>query len=995
MTEEPQRGVIDDDLWSWIEHEDPVADVPEVDPSSVVAVMVTHNAAEWLPRQLLSVAMLSTRPGRIVVVDTGSTDETPELVARALDEGVIDDFLRADATTTFGGAVHAALADTEPEWIWLLHDDSAPHRDALAHLLEGARQADVVVPKLLQPKRRNYPETLSEVGQAITPGGLRVPMVEAGDVDQGQTEPRDVLGASTAGLLIRGGTWREVGGLAPEVERHRDGVDFGWRANALGFRVLTWPAASLHHRRVGHTGERPSKQHPHLDDRLAALRIAGARGASGFGLAAASVFRALGFLLGKSPSFAAAEMRALGRYQRSSSLTRSLKDRFPTEDMTPSDLLPNRWWPVRNAADKVGHGLSERYRNLTDVSADTSIDELTGDDFAGGQIRRRVFSPVTALVVVLLIAAFIAGRTLLGAGPVSGGGMLPAPSSLGAAWQAYLTGEAPWLGLAAFASLGGLGSPGWFAFLAVLLTPLLAGLAALALLRRVGLAAGPAAAVSAVWAGATILLGLVTAGDVSGMVLSVAGPLLARAVLAVVRSEASGAERLRAPAGAGFWLIVVASVWPAALLFVTIAGVAWGARHRHRVVDVVVGVLPAWIFFAPWLPTLARYPGRLLTGVDPLAWPDFPPASYALVVGRILPSGLPVWANVAFFAVLGVVALFAVAGLRYRQWLWTLVGIAAPLVLGTLLSRLTLEVDGGTARALLSPWALLVVAALLAPVVFAERDAGRKRRAALLALVLAALLAFGAWGWVGFAGPVRSTTSVLPGYVRDVMFSPRDTRALAVELSPDGTVDWNVVDARQPRWGSAERNPAGSFAGQFTTLVHAIASGSVPDDLAERLRLMGVSHVWLRGFDDDQRAAMDNLEGLVGAAADDRSVVWTVSGLVSRVTYAAEDPEPVPVTDGHLPEGDDGRYLVVAEPAESDWVATLNGRDLERTSGFSWAALDTEMLTFDAGAEAGELVVEPAPRDGRFVLHLLVMLGLALLAAPTLGAATAARRGQE
>ncbi|MFD0866934.1 glycosyltransferase family 2 protein, partial [Tessaracoccus lubricantis] len=217
MTEEPQRGVIDDDLWSWIEHEDPVADVPEIDPASVVAVMVTHDAAEFLPRQLLSLAMLSTRPGRLLVVDTGSTDGTRELLGRARDEGVIDEVIEADAATTFGAAVELALGQSEPDWIWLLHDDSKPHKDALTHLLEGARQADVVVPKLLQPKRRNYPETLSEVGQAITPGGLRVPMVEAGDVDQGQTEPRDVLGASTAGLLVRGDTWREVGGLAPEV----------------------------------------------------------------------------------------------------------------------------------------------------------------------------------------------------------------------------------------------------------------------------------------------------------------------------------------------------------------------------------------------------------------------------------------------------------------------------------------------------------------------------------------------------------------------------------------------------------------------------------------------------------------------------------------------------------------------------------------------------------------------------------------------------------
>lgn len=188
MTESPQRGVIDDDLWAWIDADDPVSDVPDIDPAAVLAVMVTHDAAEWLPRQLLSLAMLQTRPGRILVVDTGSSDATGSLLAKAQEEGVVDEVLDAPATATFGEAVHLAVGDSEPEWLWLLHDDSAPRPDALTHLLDGARQADIVVPKLLQPKRRNYPETLSEVGQAITPGGIRVPMAEEGDIDQGQSE---------------------------------------------------------------------------------------------------------------------------------------------------------------------------------------------------------------------------------------------------------------------------------------------------------------------------------------------------------------------------------------------------------------------------------------------------------------------------------------------------------------------------------------------------------------------------------------------------------------------------------------------------------------------------------------------------------------------------------------------------------------------------------------------------------------------------------------
>lgn len=991
MTDAAQHGQEVHDLWAWIDQEDPAPDVPEIPADQVLAVMVVHDAAAWLPRQLLSLARLNPRPGRLVAVDTGSTDDSARMLERARDEGVLDEVITLPRETSFGAAVAEAVGEREPDWIWLLHDDSAPHRDALAHLLEGARHSDMVVPKLLEPKRRNYPETLSEVGQAITPGGIRVPLVEAGDIDQHQNESRDVLGASTAGVLIRGETWREVGGIAPEVERHRDGVDLGWRVNAVGYRVLTWPDAALNHHRAGHTGLRADQDHPHVADRLAALRIAGSRGASGFGLGAASLLRAAGFLIAKSPSTAVAELKAWGRYRRSGETTRALAARLPDEDHTPEDLLPNRFWPVRHAFDQIGAGLSERYRSLTDASAQTSIDELTSDEYSGPARHGRVFSPVTVLVVVLLIAAVVAARSLLG-GSVSGGGMLLAPADLAAAWQAYLQGSAPWLGLAAFASLAGFGSPGGFALLALILAPMLAGLSALALLRRLGVEPVLAGAAAGAWAAGTVLLGLVTAGDVTGMVLAVSAPLLVRSLHSVAVDEATGAERLRAPAGAAFWLIVVAAVWPAALVGLTIAAAVLVARQRGRRVEAAVVIVPAWLFHIAWLPDLVRHPGRLLTGVDPLAWPDYPPASYALVIGRILPSGLPVWANIVFFAVLGLLALWAVSRLPRRAWLWSMVCLATPMILGTILSRLTVAVDGGIARPLLSPWALMVLAALLAPVLSTGAVDDRLRRVAVSAVSAVSLLAVVVFAVVGFAGPVQPRGSVLPGFVRDVIASQRDSRALVLEIGEDRRVTWNVVDQRQPRWGSGERNPVGSFDAQFNALAYAVAAGDPPADLAERFRLMGVSHLYLGGFETSQRAALDNLEGLVGNPADDRSAVWTVSGLVSRVSTDGDEPF---VVAGEVAAGEEGRHLYVAETPWQDWTVELDGTRLPRQGDTRRDLISAEVLTFGpVPAEGGALVAHPTNHRWQLWLHVTVMVALAVLAAPTLGGGTAARRGQ-
>lgn len=1010
MTEEPQDAPRDDDLWAWLDLEDQGDSAPHIDPAAVTAVMVVHNGRPWLARQLLSLARLDPRPGRIVAVDNGSTDDSAALLAREADEGVLDEVVTLQKNDGFGVAVAAALGDDEPDWIWLLHDDSAPFSDTLGILLEGAigTGAAIVVPKLLQPRRRNYPETLSEAGQTITRGGHRVLSVDEGDIDQRQLDPEHVLGGSTAGMLVRGDVWRELGGLAPELALHRDGVDLGWRANQAGHLVTTWPPAALTHRQAGRTGERVSSPeiHPHEADRLAAMRVVAARGqrpASTVGLLMASGLRAAGFLLGKSPSLAGAELRAARTFAATPEATTSLAARAATTGDDVSALLPDRFRSLQQGVDRFGARAAERYRELVVTEGETSLDELTGDDFAGTQSQRRVLlSPVLLLVVALVVVGLVAGRTLLGAPGVAGGGMLAAPSGLSAAWEAYLRptvgvggANAPWLLLAAFFSTFVFASPGWFAGAGLVLLPALAGIASFLLLRQLGLGAGVAAVGAGAWAGAVVLLGIVGAGDLSGMALAVTGPMLARSIHRLAIDDSVGAERLRSPAGVAFWLVLVTAAWPVALLILSVAGIVWVVLHRWRWSDVLIAAGLPWLFVTPWIPTLVRWPARVLMGADPLAWPDFPPAGFALLAGRILPSGIPPWINVVFFGsllLLCAVGLLRVTRMRHR--LLMIAGIAVPLMAGVLSSKVALVTNGGEARALLSGWALLVVAALLVPALLPLRfhpdEEGHDKRPARMVttvLVLVGVLAAGSWAWVGFQGPVGRVSSQLPGYVHDVIDSERDTRVLMMQHRGDGGLDWNVVDARQPQWGTGERELAGAFADDFGSIVQSVGAGVVPEDLAAQLTVLGVSHLYMGGFDEENLAGVGNAPGLTRAAVRDGDVVWSVAGLPSRIRVL-EAQASTPVVDAMLPATDATRHLVLAEAADPRWWASVGGTDLEPSP-------DRPPVTFTVpDGVGGDLEWGLRGTWGALGWQIVVALGILTLLAPTLGGTTTARRAR-
>ncbi len=1009
MTDEPQEKVGGDALWAWLDAAGTDQPREQIGPASVTAVMVVHNSRPWLARQLFSLARLDPRPGRLIAVDNASTDDSPSLLAREADEGVLDAVVTLGSNEGFGSAVTAALGEDRPEWIWLLHDDSAPFPNALAALLEGAvhEGAAVVVPKLLQPRRRNYPETLAEAGQSISRGGRRVSFVDAGDIDQHQLEARRVLGGSTAGMLIRGDVWRELGGLAPEVPLHRDGVDLGWRAGEAGHVVTTWPPAALTHRQSGRTGERASSPavHPHQSDRLAALRVVAARGdkpSGRLGLLMGSLLRAGGFLVGKSPSLAGAELRAARTFAATPEATVALAARTADKAASVRGLLPARTWSFSRSADQMGAGIAERYRDLSRNETDTSLDELTGDDFAGTQSARRRVSPLLLLLLPLVVLGIVAGRSLFGAESVAGGGMLPAPASLADAWEAYLRphvgvagANAPWLALAAFFSTFFVASPVVFSVTALLLLPALAGGAAWLSLRGCGFRAGVAAAGAGVWAGAVVLLGIVGAGDLSGMALGVIGPLLVRSVQRLIDDDSTGAERLRSPAAVALWLVMVSAAWPVILPVLTAAGVIWAVRARRRWADIGIAIGVPWLFIAPWIPTLVRWPARLLMGADPLAWPDFPPAGFALLAGRILPSGIPPWVNVIFFGsllVLSTVGLFRFSGRRSRALV--LAAIAVPLLAGVLSSRVALATNGGEARALLSGWALLVVAAMLAPALLAlcpPEDDGtpmsRPVRLGTTVLALLGVLAMGSWAWVGFDGPVGPSASQLPGYVRDVMASARDSRVLMLQRPDDETLNWNVVDARAPQWGTGEAELTGAFTEESGRIVQSLGAATVPEDLAAQLTAMGFSHLYMAGFDEEELAGVGNAPGLTRAAVRDGDVVWTVAGLPSRIRLV-ESRSSAPVVDGMIAPSDVPRHLMLAEESDSKWWASVGGVDLQRSP-------DRPPVTFMLPEDVdGELEWGLRGAWGALGWQIALIVVALVLVAPTLGSTTTARRSK-
>lgn len=247
------------------------ASVPVTTP--VTAVVVTRGRTGYLATTLRALAAQVRRPTRVLVVDVGASD------GRAVGPVLDAAFAQLSApvprltsvgvprAATFGEAVTAGLDVLErtlggapSPWLWLLHDDSAPAPDALAHLVRTVGHAPSVAVAGCKQRTWTSPERLLEVGLRTTRSGRRSTDVEPGELDQGQHDGRsDVLGVGLAGALVRRDVWDALGGTDPALGPFGDGLDLSRRARLAGHRVVVVPAAVVRHAQAAYHGLRPAR----------------------------------------------------------------------------------------------------------------------------------------------------------------------------------------------------------------------------------------------------------------------------------------------------------------------------------------------------------------------------------------------------------------------------------------------------------------------------------------------------------------------------------------------------------------------------------------------------------------------------------------------------------------------------------------------------------------------------------------------------------------
>ncbi len=966
----------------------------EVDVSRffVTAIIVSHNGAAWLPEVISSLSSQTRRINRIIAVDTGSTDASPKLLRAA---GIT--YIAAEPDIGYGDAIEIALehslklrdpADAVNECIWLIHDDCAPAKDALALLLEAINDRPQVViagPKLLGWYDRDH---LLEAGISIARNGARWTGLEPREQDQGQhDEIKEVLSVSTAGMLVRRAAFEEIGGLDPNLALFRDDVDLGWRAHVAGFSAICVGAASAFHaeasaseRRVVDVSE-AFLHRPLLLDRRNAAYVMLANSSwwmlpwLTFQLLGTSFLRVVFDLLAKLPGYAGDEIAAVALLIiHPTDLIKARRARRKKRLLTPSVVsvfIPPRGSQIRAGVDRVTNTISQKLKGpeepsenngpqtysdlgvITDEFDDQYSLSPSGPSLFRGVLRR----PDSLALVVILALSIVSARARFGS--LSGGALGFIPTGGGdllrnyaQAWHLVGMGSAasapPWLAVLGIASFITLGHLSLLITALFLLTPSLAFIIFVNALRRIGISQATSTFGGVVYILTPILWSSLNQGRIDILVLYLLAPLFIFLKPQMLNIAELSWRRIFALT---LLTTLVASFSPLLLaleLLLQIALFAKAVISLREISEKSAGwidlienaafkpvaqrgaVIITMIFLTlPWSLGALIHPTQFLTA------PGIPLANGGTVQTLLTNpggQGAPPW------WVIAPIPLFIFFSFFIRSMRRSSLISSAILAIAILLNEFHVAGHGATDSVFVGSLFIVIAIILIPPMMMAIekvtpnlklRNLGVRHMAVAGATVLSIVSALLVSGWI-LTGQAPSLvqsdqSDVVPAFVSALAQTPARPKTLVLSSSSAAST---FFISRGNRLSIGDADVATSVPPQISEVVGQLVSGSGVT-AAKVLGQFGIQYLFLKAPVSVQTTrVIDGVGGFTRMSATAIGVVWRIVGASPRIMLTDTSGKNYLIPAGDIGAlGSAAKYgtITVAEQYDQSWRLIVNG----------------------------------------------------------------------
>lgn len=215
----------------------------------VDVITLNYNGKKYLTSLFDSLKKQTYDRFRITMVDNGSKDNSLAFVKEKHKEVNI---LALKENLFFPRANNLAISQTNGEYILLLNNDIIVDKNAIKEMvktIEKDPQTAAVAAKMMFNNNR---KVFDSFGTAILPDGS--PFNRGiGQYDIGQYDvEEDVFGACFGAVLLKRSVYEKVvGPLDNDYFGYFEDVDWCFRANGMGFKIVTCPKAIVYHDHSG------------------------------------------------------------------------------------------------------------------------------------------------------------------------------------------------------------------------------------------------------------------------------------------------------------------------------------------------------------------------------------------------------------------------------------------------------------------------------------------------------------------------------------------------------------------------------------------------------------------------------------------------------------------------------------------------------------------------------------------------------------------------
>ena len=224
----------------------------------VSVVVVTYHSADDIEASLRGIR--TARRSQIVVIDNASTDETPEVLERLREEGLIDVLVLGTDNPGFAKAVNRGIALSSGRNVFLLNPDAVMDGAALDRMVElcdADRTIGIAAPVVTSgptvdvmvagKQPRLWPVLMHQTGLARAFPHVRALRGRHLFLSHHASRMQDVEWVSGCCLLIAGRALRELGPLSERWFMYGEDIEYCQRALDHGFRVVVTPDATATH----------------------------------------------------------------------------------------------------------------------------------------------------------------------------------------------------------------------------------------------------------------------------------------------------------------------------------------------------------------------------------------------------------------------------------------------------------------------------------------------------------------------------------------------------------------------------------------------------------------------------------------------------------------------------------------------------------------------------------------------------------------------------